>query len=365
MLVRIFLFLSSCLALSAANAQSGFVTAFLGDSIATGAVAHASLKLDDRALTEVFEGRVLVAPDAATLEQRIARGYTFAGSDAPRRLAPSLREFAGPGSWAFHNALMQFSRRFLDMEEHAWSYLVGRELGSAASDVLIAAEDGARSLAGAAQARRVLEATQGALPRHVFALFTGNDLCGADLGQATAAADYGAGLTQTLRTLARHGVAGSQGTDIWLVNPISVLQLVRSPAILAKQVSAHGSVTTCGALYGLPSSAMERLASAFPFVPQTPTDYCPTLFRDARLNVTAQTVLANRIAEYRRQITNVVSSSPLAIPNGIRVHQIAATDEWLLGPDDIANDCFHLSYEGQMRLGQIILGSMNARVAIK
>jgi hypothetical protein len=339
--------------------SDGVVTAIIGDSISTGAASHPAHQFGDEALTEVFLGKVPLTPDEATGKALSEGGFTFHGLLSPTRVAPTLREFKGPGSWAFHNAMWQFSRSFLDVEEFAWGYLAGRELGAEPHKVLIAADDGARAMAGVRQAQRILLATGGTLPHHTFVFFTGNDLCAVDLTQVTPAKDYGAAILGTLQELVKRGKASPAGSKIWVVNPMSSLQLVRSPAILNRKTIAHGKETTCRDLFAQGASGYARLSSPFPFIPRGPAELCPTLIQNARLDVEAQNFLANRLAEYRRHITTAVEKAQAKAPVGVRIQQLRATDEWLLAGDDVANDCFHLSLTGQMRLAQIVLTEMS------
>ena len=222
--------------------------------------------------------------------------------------------------------------------------------------MLIAAEDGARVERGVFQAASILSATKGHLPRHVFIFFSGNDLCADGAEGMTSGAEYGSRLSQTVADLASKGSPDpSTGSDIWLVDPLSLLQLIANRDLLSKKVMAHQRQLTCGELYSWQGSLTERMSSEFPFIPQSPSDLCPNLFMGARQSTQLQMAMTNRLLEYRRQIGKVAEQYSRKPAANTRVHQVRSVDEWLVSPEGLANDCFHLSLAGHLSLAKAVL----------
>lgn len=351
----------------------GPAVAFLGDSISTGAVAHPAVHFDNAALTDIFAGKLPLEP-SDEMRQGLKEGGFQDAADfkSPRRLPPSTREFAGGLSWLSKHAMLSFSHQFLDSEELSWSSFAGRSLGFSPDRVLIAAEDGARVEAAAAQLERVLENNHGVLPEQVYVLFTGNDLCGAQMDFVTSTDKFGAALERFAQVVKHKAQVNERGVDIWLVDPISILQLVQSEEIAAKKVRAHGQEMTCRELQRYPGPSPEELAKTSQklpttpeelyvsqFMPRSPAAYCPTIFLGkGEEGRNQQITLANRIHSFRREIAEFTKRHKDKAPNGVRYHHVTGTGRLLFAPEEIAEDCFHLSWRGQMRLARTILSDV-------
>lgn len=352
--------------------QPAPAVAFLGDSISTGAVAHPSVRFDSAALTDIFAGKLLLEPSEEMRRALQEGGFQEAADfQTPRRLPPSTREFAGGLSWLSKHAMLSFSHQFLDSEELSWSSFAGRSLGFAPDRVLIAAEDGARVEAAAAQLERVLETNKGVLPEQVYVFFTGNDLCGPQMDFVTGTEEFGAALDRLAQVVKHKAQMGERGVDIWLVDPVSILQLVQSEEIAAKKVQAHGKEMTCRELQRYPGHSPEELAKASKlpetpeelyvtqFMPRSPAAYCPTIFQaKGEEGRNQQIALANRIHSFRREIAEFTKRHKEKSSQGVRYHHVTGPGRLLFTPDEIAEDCFHLSWRGQMRLARSILADV-------
>lgn len=287
----------------------------------------------------------------------------------PRRVWYSPREFQNGYQWFLQHALGAFSRRYLDVEQNSWSYLVARKLGYRASDVVIAAEDGARAMAALKQIDRVLEFQEEGVPDHFFFFFTGNDLCGHSMAFVTEAEDYGADLRRAIEYLERNLGAVDKTVDFWVLDPIGALQLAHSPQIQQKVVKAHGKDMTCRELQNLPFDAPEAMyTNVFlnQFFPKTPAGYCSTLLA----NKTPQdrerlAKLATRIKDYRAAIADVVKDWQSGDSSRkVQVRHLLSPGRMILKEDDIARDCFHLSFEGQVSLANLVFDELKeAKIA--
>lgn len=336
--------------------------AVLGDSLSTGAVTRTGMAFDDQVLMRYFRGELLLGPTAVDRETLLSSEYDAAADfRGPRRLAPLPGEMKDGLSWVVRNALFRFGHAFLDQETFAWGNLLARRAGVASNDVLIAADDGARAEHAYGQAGRILEQSAGHLPDDVFLFFTGNDLCGPTADKITTADQYAASLEKAVRYLMRNGTPAPQGTTLWLVEPMPVMQLVHSPAIAAKTVSAHGKSTTCRELQSgsvaapdLPITSAEDADWAFlmRFFPKSPGDMCPAIFRGTAGDLN----LADRLHAYRRAMSAIPER--LEVKDGYRVRVVSETASLLFEPQDIAEDCFHLSLRGQIKLADTVRKGM-------
>lgn len=331
-----------------------FVT--LGDSLSTGAATNAALTFDAEDLWKVFTGATNVGVDRP----------------APRRLWPSTREFRGSADWVFRHLIQSLSRKYLDTEELSWGYLVGERLGIPASHIAIAGEDGARTDDAVRHVDRVLDANGGLLPRRLFLFYTGNDLCAPTVSLTTPPEEFQEALQRGLSYIARNGGLSGEGSDVYVVGYLSVLQLLHSDEILAKKVKAFGEEITCRALREqlyqpkdpayLPKLPPE--AWYFPrFMPPNPAEFCPTLFGLQALPGAKKDeiigALANRIRDYRKIQVEAVQAAQVVAPANLRFHYIAETTNLTFGADDIAGDCFHLSAAGQQKIASAVYGRIS------
>jgi hypothetical protein len=353
--------------------------AILGDSLSTGAATHPALEFDTLNLWRVFTGALPVAPRRGDLPADLAA--TLGDPlPPPQRLWPSAREFFGGPDWVWRNTLQTLSRAYLDTAEYSWGYMLGAALGVPPRQIALAGEDGARVQNISRHMDRVLDASGGVLPRRVAILYTGNDLCGAAINQTTPAADFASDLASGLGYLARNGRPGAQGTDVYVLSYLSVLQLLTSDSILDKKVRAFGGEMSCRALREAgyrapePASGAAAVVETLPadawwfqaFMPPSPAAFCQTLFspvgpeREQTLNA-----LANRIRDYRERQQEVVRSvgDRLGSASGIRFHYLAGTADVTFTGDDVALDCFHLSVAGQAKIARAALAGIRAAEA--
>ena len=374
------------LAAKAPNATAGQVPALaiLGDSLSTGAATHPALQFDGQVLWDVFTGKISVQPTTAALPSDLAAGLPEP-PPAPLRLWPSVREFFGGPDWAWRNALQAISRSYLDTAQYSWGYQLGLGLKLSPSDIAIVGEDGARVANIPRHVDRLLDLTEGELPQRLAVFYTGNDLCGSNINEVTAPADFASGLERGLLYLLRNGQAPKEGSDVYVFGYMGILQLLTSESILAKKVHAFGSETTCKDLRSanfLPSLEQQKAmqaraqskagqdAVAWYFsllMPPNPAGFCGTLFaggvgrereREAEINT-----LANHIRSYREQTAQVVERLNVraeVAKSKVHFHYVDATTKLTFSGDDVGEDCFHLSVAGHSKIARAAISALVA-----
>ena len=335
--------------------------AILGDSISTGAVSHPAISYEPGKLSAVFSGELSLEPTEGHKKALLGSPYgdVLAGGP-PRRLSFSQREFVGGMDWFLQHILFGLSALFLDVEEFSWGNLLGRRLGAQGEDILIAAQDGARVANTKRQYDRVLDATLGKAPEDVFVFFTGNDLCGLSMDYVTSSQSYEASLLDFLEYFQKSSSFSGEHR-VWLLDPISSLQLTYSKSIAEKKVQAHGRTMSCRELHGYESRSPVGDDVLLRFVPPTPTSYCPTVLRrktpedEERLSQ-----LGSIVSGYREAIGRIVAGYQTD-PKPFRVLRLQDPGKVVLEADDIAEDCFHLSLNGQIKLADAAYMSMKGQ----
>jgi lysophospholipase L1-like esterase len=365
------IFISICtLFFFQSNGRAAETYAVIGDSISTGAVTHPDLSFDATKLWNIFRGQAPFTANAAFLESIGVSGMIDPLAP-PVRLPPSRREFLSGPEWFGKNLLNTFSQLYLDTPQYSWSYLLAKKTGVEPTNILIAAEDGARMKAALPQVERLLEKTGGDLPNKVFFFFTGNDLCGPNMDFVTPSETYAGELQSALEYLKHNGQAPSSGTDVYVLSFLSLLQVSGDPGILAKTINAHGKQMTCKEVanykkdFYVDEALIKSQPEAFYFFkvfPKSPAGLCATVFeKNIDFSPQQRITLANRIRSYRdlsKQTVDAMNAMPNQPGNEVRFHFISETANLAFAPEDLAEDCFHLSARGQKRLSETVFDSM-------
>lgn len=341
--------------------------AFIGDSISTGAAAHQALRLEPDALSLLFSGKASFVPDDAYYSVISGQGFDFKRypEKAPYRLGLAVREFSDSLAWYTDNLGLLFSEYYLDAEHYSWSYLVGRQLGYDPEQIWIAARDGEKASSAVAQMERILHASKGEAPEHLFIFFTGNDLCAPSLELMTSAEDYAKHVELSLMVLAKEMKPRERPVDIWLVNPIGILQIATSPSILDHKVPfGKGQTISCKELQTLNrkmdqaswTNSSELGEVLFHSLKQLPANFCPTLFaihgeKSSDINL----ALSARLTAYRNALKKMRERlKPRLAENNIALHLIESTQSVVFKGEDMAGDCLHLNLNGQVKLASLI-----------
>ncbi len=353
----------------------GFEAAILGDSISTGGGSHPVLKYDVEALWDVFNNKISTKTERGQLNEYNQGKFTAPDLVAPVRLWPTMREFFGGPDWVYRNLLGFFSRKFLDSEEYSWGYLAANDLGIDVTRLAIAADDGARVANMPRQIDRVLQNTGGKLPPKVFIFYTGNDLCGMDPSLMTSTADYKTHLMRGLTYLARNSgkTKDETPTEVYLMSYMSLVQLLDDQQILDKKITAFGKETTCAGLRkdgyrsADPAYSPKIPPEAWYFamaMPPNPAAFCPTLFAPQKFANHSLSDLANRIREFRQAEADVVSEFNKAAEQepfkSLRLQHIIGTASLKFTPEEVGEDCFHLSLRGQEKLARSVADEISS-----
>lgn len=348
--------------------------AFLGDSLTTGAVSHPAQGLGRYKLLDLLRGKqpMTIPEDFAQIQTGLGlQTLDFDQHPYPRRMGPSLSSFSGPLYWVYRNLSHAISHHYLDMEPLSWAYALARQWQVTGTDVIIAANDGARATDAFGQARLLAALPAAEFPRTVFMFFSGNDLCAASRDQYTAAEDYGQDLSRALKLIDR--MAADKGVPkvlVVLLEPINVMQLVVNPSIQQKTVLVDERRYRCSEVqqpdFSGPRPTKESAAAKegvaapkelrdqdrmllnFKLLPESPSRYCPGIFMTTEAGEANRAAAATLWSGYRAAIQKVAKTSWGL--DHLQILPLGAAAQLLLTGDDIAEDCFHLSYRGQQRL---------------
>lgn len=349
--------------------------AFIGDSLTTGAVSHPAVQLGRLGIVELLRGKK--AP-ALTLPADIVEAQTQLGLRPiaydryphPRRLGPSPASFTGPLFWVYRHFSHAIALNYLDYEQLSWAYALGRQWDVQGGEVIIAANDGARVSSAYDQVRLLAQLSPEQFPRTVFILFSGNDVCSQTSDLFTSASDYGADLKKALGLLNRiveeksgHGSPAAK-TVVVLLEPINIMQLIVNPSIQQKSVTIGERSYRCSEVQS-PSFASpkpdkngtslrdeDRMLLNFNLLPESPSRYCSGIFQPTEVGETNRAAASRHWSEYRSQIQQVAKDSWNL--EHLQVIALDAPAKLLLTGKDIAEDCFHLSYNGQFRLAAAV-----------
>ena len=369
----------------------------LGDSLSTGAGTHPSLEFSGDSLWDVFKGLNSIA---ALPENRVLQEFIKSKNlDTPIVLNPGIREYRSGFEWVMANLQRTFSVRFLNTQEYSWGHILGRSLGAEGNSIFIAGQNGARVATMKRQADRLIDHLDGGLPDQVFALFSGNDLCAGHISLMTSQDEFKASVLGGLKYFGVNGQAAEGGTEILVLGFLGVTQLMASDAILDKKIKAFGEPMTCRQLRNdqfvpknPPTSAKhpETLFMSH-MVPPNPARYCPTLFAlpllaqsdvggifssaaeranrtnnapvfETKVNRKLDELLgqiSSRVRQYRSASSQAVREANIWMQSkypqkNIKFRYISATENIRFEAEDVAEDCFHLSVKGHLKLAKAI-----------
>ena len=372
--------------------------AIIGDSLATGAGTHQNLSFDPDVMWDVLKGKVKIEPN---LNHSKLRDFLKVKTlDEPVYLMKSRREYSGAIEWVITNTLRTFNKNFFNTQQYSWGYILGKRLGYRGDEIYIAGENGARISSLTRQVDRVLDYLNGDLPDQIFILFTGNDLCAQNLNFMTSTESFRQSLSRGLKYIAINGRSNPHGTIVNVISYLGVSQLLLNESILNKKVVAFGEKTTCEKLRinqympeNLPTNVRnpESLYMSH-IIPPNPVKYCPTLFsippviekddkKLSNLDINRDTfrtnnyshkrdemlsILANRVRNYRsisQEVADEVNDLIKAKypQKNITFRFITNTEILQFDENDAAEDCFHLSIDGQLKLAKTIFNEMKSQ----
>jgi len=356
-LVRSFL-INVLVAVVAQSAAAQTTIGILGDSISTGAVAHERVTFEASSLWQRMSGT----------EGAIEDDFSW----QLVRPLPSRLEYLNSVEWLGQSALLAFSSRFLDVETHSWVRYFLEARGQTQAKVIMVAQDGGATRHMIGQARRLLKTNNGVWPEMISIAFHGNDLCPFDERLVTSAESYAQELERVLSLVATQGDSVDGRVHVVVQQPIGIVQLVTAKDILSKNVRAHGRVVTCKELNGpkqvgwvspnVVTEMPQEGVAFFSLLPLTASarGLCPNLFAsvDEKNADDRLAFIAGRQRIYREAIRTVASrfdeKANQSAKNKLRITIIEGSANLRLQPDDVAQDCFHLSEQGQRKLAKIV-----------
>jgi hypothetical protein len=344
--------------------------AVLGDSSTTGAAANPALKFDTTVLWDVFQNSegLPFTPELVPEEFRKAVG----DGKPPVRLPPSTRENDGGSGWIWHQVSQTIGARTLEDHRLSFTNLLGRSLGLAPEQIIIAGENGTTSRHAWIHAARLTAFQDRDLPSRVVFFYSGNDLCGQSIDDVTAADTYGDELLRGMKYLVLNGHVHARGTTIYIPGFMPVTSLLHEPSILDRKIYLHGEEVTCReararlfapnpktiAAHKNSEDPLFQLFAAF--MPPSPVLFCPTLFSKMAEDSVRQSQLANRIRAFRMSQQKAVDDfnhwRGRRFPaRAFEAVYVDATESLKFDGGDVAGDCFHLSAQGQAKVAKALM----------
>jgi lysophospholipase L1-like esterase len=338
---------------------SGTSVVIFGDSVASGAASHPAIEYSGDVLWEVLNGEVDVTAKAGDVP--FLNGLEL---ERPRIIYLSESEIANHPLESTTTLLTQsISSIFLNTEEYSWGYQVGRKLGAPGSKIFFASTNGAQSADFLKQVQRFLTVSAGQLPKYIFVMFTGNDLCSI-YGMGMTNADLYYSNIEAGLNLITEMPPHPEGTNIVLAGILPVTQVYQSQSILDHKVKAHGKEVTCRELreskFLRPEGVQPKYAVTALFsqiFPPNPSLMCPSLFAEDKVMKSQISDVATTAGLYRDALDRLANAYRKKV-SGFNVSYLKDLSSIKLEGKDIAQDCFHLSIEGQSKVAEKIFGAI-------
>ena len=366
-------------AISSAVFPGGAVasTAIIGDGVATGSAAHPAISYDPRVIWKIMNGDVAITARQGDIPDAAAWNITDQNPRAPEVSQPDAAEYRGAWVNVLGALIQSGSNLFFSTPQYAWGYLLARKSGEDPSGIILAAKSGARMEDAPSLAWRVARdaGTNPDAPlRRVFMLLGNNDVCASTFEAMTTPEEFRDAALDGLRVFNRLQRHAANPLEVVVLQPLPMVQLVASDAVLDKKLVAFGEETTCRELQSrmfLPKKPLDpgdepearQVALISQFLPPNPALVCPTLFGRVLDAGDRPAKIGNRLRALRDALAAAVndaskeaSRSGLGGKISFKLVDASSTVQW--AADDIAADCFHLSAKGQASLARAIMSSM-------
>ncbi len=337
-----------------------------GDSLSTGAVTHPEIIMDPGLIVSQASKAEFYDPDLSL----VGDGLTI-NSDSPLRL---YLDDAQNSDW-FRRSFDNADRSVLKVVEtpvYSWGSHLGSYLGVARKNIVLAAQNGAKAggLSEEVQAFIAASAKQVdvTLPNRVFFFFSGNDLCQELDGEGppTSSAIYGANLLQGIEELIAAFPAGPNGSQFYFLEHLDIEGMLYSSNNLATKVvpiDSEESGSCIEYINNAPTSWKDLDEGSLRAKGYHPAKFCGNLLAhiegieiDSRIT---KEELAAAIAGYRQETAVVIEGLKVAHQEkNIEFRSIEGTASLAFNPEDLANDCFHLSVYGQKKIADVVLSEI-------
>ncbi len=332
---------------------SGASAVIFGDSVASGAATHPALEYNGDVLWDILSGKVDVSAKSSDIPH--IGGLEL---ERPHIVFLSESEIANHPFDSTTILLTQsLSSIFLNTEEYSWGYQLARKLGASGSKIYFASTNGAQSADFLKQVQRFLTVSGGQLPKYIFVMFTGNDLCSLYGTGMTSAEIYSSNIEAGLSLLTAM-TPHPEGTNIVLAGILPVTQVYQSTSILDHKVKAYGNEVTCRELretkFLRPESVQPKYAATAMFsqlFPPNPSLMCPSLFAVDKVMKDQISEVATTAGLYRDGLEKLAATYRKK-SNGFSVRYLKSLSNMKLEGSDIAQDCFHLSIDGQSKVAE-------------
>lgn len=354
------------------------ILAIIGDSISSGAFSHPQQKWN---LKEVGSLLTTFGPtlDLKAYAEDFRSVVPFKGRiQAPTRVWETLAHPVGG---------------ILDTEEHSWGYLLGRSQGVAPKDILITAEKGNHVGDAEKQAQRLLKSTRNTVPDQTFFFFTGNNLCGKDPQEnfdfEGAKNEFRDSLVKGANQFISAASAEGKTSKVYLMKFLPVMNLIKNKGIREKVVEAYGMKLTCERMRELPSDqipppdkndgvaqgALSLLQTLKNFgalnVPEKELKSIPSItavctgILKTTSNDEARIVFFERLIQAYNQgveeAVRVANGNARDSKKQIDFTLLSSPGNFEAEAEDIGQDCFHLSLQGQEKLTRLVMKELKER----
>lgn len=327
--------------------------AIIGDAYSLGAYTNPNIAFDNERIYKLMTGD--------GLKSSVVK---------PTKLWPSVSEYSGGMDWVSKHILEALFSYYMNSEENSWGAFLSKELNIPSNNVLLTGQNwsGISSLTN--QVDRILH-YNGKLPSRIFIMFSGYDLCGARPELIMSSDMYEVSLRRGLKYIESKAQEQGSYVNVFVLGYMDMMQLFVSEKLLKKEVYAHGKTISCQKLREnqfLPDapvlSTKPQKKAEVSIISQTfppnPSRFCPSLFGEKEEKSDSLSIFANHIRSFRRSSKEVIEKiSADAVKNSnVRFKYISATEKIRFEAEDIAEDCIHLSIEGQKKLSKTILENL-------
>lgn len=337
-----------------------------GDSLSTGAVTDPRIVMDPGLLLSQASKGEFPEPDLS-----LVGDGTSANAHSPIRL---YLDEAENSDW-FRRSFNGADQNMLQVVEtpiYSWGAQLGSYLQVDPSDIVLAAQNGAKveGLSEEVQAFVAASAQQegATLPARVFFFFSGNDLC-QELeaeGPPTAPKIYGANLLKGIEELIAALPAHADGTHFYFLEHLDVEGMLYASDNLAGKIVPFDSGESGSCIEYInraPTSWRDLDEGSLRAYGYHPAKFCGNLLAhiegtDIESSIT-QEELAAAIAGYREETSALIEGLKVTHQDkNIEFRSILGTGTLAFSPEDLANDCFHLSVYGQRKIAEVVLSEI-------
>ncbi len=345
--------------------QGAFV---FGDSLSTGAVTHPDTKIDVAKIFGMVKDSEIYPIDPKAFGDSQADDENtpvrILGRSDEDFFASLSSDLAGDVNKVIETPMYSWGGQLADLENNRSSFL-------------IAAENGARASAGATQVGNLIERLNAdgrplALPAKVFIFFSGNDMCaGESFDEMTSPEDYAAGLQATIKKLMDEFSVFEKGTTIYVMSHLDLVSHFTNGDIFKEKTvtNADGDKLTCQKYLGLPEPKvfadgkidlaklnLKDLANENLYHPQKICKSLLSLVPGAGIEPVLDADAAKKQLEAYRQGAEAMVKEMQANISDERLSLVYVkdTESLTFAAEDIANDCFHLSVNGQEKIAAMM-----------